>query len=288
MAVPDIECLRFNYESVLLRKIESRLGAIPSIGQMQSQNLLAVRKRNLLGDAMLITSDLLPDIYEIYNSCLNMFGSNLQGELFVQQSKEYNASIFAHNQKFDLLIHSALLKDFTSNELRFVFGHELGHVLLGHSRISVRELLSSAEELRPGLISPETKDMMYRWSRATELSADRVGLLCCGQLETAVTALFKTLSGLSGINIDRILSSFRAQYDILEKYMEKLSDAQSWIGTHPMIPIRFKALELAALDIIALRRQPDVFSSKGFRRIDQKISSILSTLDKYLTACNTI
>ena len=130
--------------------------------------------------------------------------------------------------------------------------------------------------------------MMYRWSRATELSADRVGLLCCGQLETAVTALFKTLSGLSRINIDRILSSFRTQYDILKQYMEKLSDAQSWIGTHPMIPIRFKALELAALDIIALRQQPNVFSGKGFRKVDQEISLILSTLDKYLTACNTI
>ena len=145
--VTDIECLRFNYESVLLRKIESRLGAIPSIGQMQSHNLLAVRKRNLLGDAMLITSDLLPDIYEIYNSCLNMFGNNLQGELFVQQSKEYNASIFAHNQKFDMLIHSALLEDFTSNELRFVFGHELGHVLLGHSRISDPDLSALKQKI---------------------------------------------------------------------------------------------------------------------------------------------
>lgn len=284
----NIECLRFDYETELLREIESRLGSIPSVNQMQSQNLLALRKRNLLGEAMLLTPDLLPDIHEIYNSCLNMFGHNFQGDLFVQQSKEYNASILAHNQKFDLLVNSALLEDFTSNELRFVFGHELGHVLFRHSQISVRETLTLAEEINPGLISPETKNLMYKWSRAAELSADRVGLLCCGQLEFASKALFKTVSGLSGVNIDLILSSFRSQYDILKNHMEKLSDAQSWIGTHPMIPIRFKSIELAALDIISFRQRPNLFNPKGFRRVDQEISSILSTLDKYLTACNTI
>lgn len=288
MAITDIEYLRFNYESSLFREIETRLGAIPTTSQVQSQNFLALRKRNLIGDAMLISPDVLPEVYEIYTNCLNLFGNDLHGNLFVRQSKEYNANIFSHNKKFDLLIHSALLEDFTPNELSFVLGHELGHVLLGHSQVSMLDLLKLIEDLKPGLISPETKDLMYRWSRAAELSADRVGLLCCGKLEPAAKALFRTLSGLSGISIDRILNSFHTQYDFLEAHMEKLSDGQSWIGTHPMVPIRFKALELAALDIILLRNQPDVFSQKGFRKVDQKISSILLTLDKYLAACNEI
>lgn len=288
MAITDIEYLRFNYESSLLREIETRLGAIPTTSQVQSQNFLALRKRNLIGDAMLISPDVLPEVYEIYTNCLNLFGNDLHGNLFVRQSKEYNANIFSHNKKFDLLIHSALLEDFTPNELSFVLGHELGHVLLGHSQVSMLDLLKLIEDLKPGLISPETKDLMYRWSRAAELSADRVGLLCCGKLEPAAKALFRTLSGLSGISIDRILNSFHTQYDFLEAHMEKLSDGQSWIGTHPMVPIRFKALELAALDIILLRKQPDAFSQKGFRKVDQKISSILLTLDKYLAACNEI
>jgi len=288
MAITDIECLRFNYESDLLRKIESRLGEIPTISQMQSKNFLALRKRDLLGDAMLLSPDVLPEIYEIYTNCLSLFGSNLQGNLFVRQSKEYNANIFSHEQKFDLLINSALLEDFSPNELSFVIGHELGHALLGHSQVSMIELLRLTDELKPGLISPETKELMFRWSRTAELSADRVGLLCCGKLESAAKALFKTLSGLSGINIDRIFNSFHTQYDILEAHMEKLSNGESWIGTHPMIPIRFKAIELAALDIIFLRKQPEAFSQKGFRKIDQKISSILLTLDKYLAACNEI
>ena len=280
--ITDIECLRFSYESNLFRAIEARLGSVPFIGQSQAQNLLTARKRHLLGDAVHITSDLLPDVHDVYQSCLDMFDNNLHGNLFVHQSKEYNASVFAHGRRFDLLIHSALLKDFTLEELRFVLGHELGHVLFGHSRFPVREILSSIEEINPDSVSPETRHLLFRWSRAAELSADRIGLLCCGQLTTAVKALFQTSSGLSGIEVDRVLRSFHDQYEALEAHIEKISDSKGWMHTHPMIPIRFKALELAALDIVALRQQSNAFSLKGFRAIDQKIAFILKTLDNSL------
>lgn len=172
--ITDIENLRFSYESNLFRVIEARHGPVPSIGCTHGQNLLAARRQKLLGDAVRVTSDLLPDVYEIYHSCLDMIGNDLHGDLFVQQSRDYNASVFAHGRKFDLLIHSALLNDFSFDELRFVLGHELGHVLFDHSRFPVREILSLIEETRPNAISPESKNLLFRWSRATELSADRV------------------------------------------------------------------------------------------------------------------
>jgi len=280
--ITDIEPLRFSYENSLFRTIETRLGQAPSISQAQAQNLLAARERHLLGDAVRITSDLLPHVHEVYHSCLDMFGDDLCGNLFVQQSKEYNASVFAHGRKFDLLIHSELLKDFTLGELRFVLGHELGHVLFNHSRFPVRDIVSLIEETKPSFVSPETRNLLFRWSRAAELSADRIGLLCCGQLTTAVKALFQTSSGLSGIGVDRVLRSFRNQYEALEVHIKKVNDGKGWMHTHPMIPIRFKALELAALDIVALRQQSKTFSWKGFRAIDQKIASILNTLDNSL------
>lgn len=45
------------------------------------------------------------------------------------------------------------------------------------------------------------------------------------------------------------------------------------------IPIRFKAMELAALDIIALGHGSGGFSEKGFRSMDRQISGILAALD---------
>lgn len=276
MILKDIQSLRFGYESDLLRIIAAQLGpAFPLMGRDKAKNLLDARRKSLIGDAVRVTEDLLPDVYEAYHSCLDIFGGGLSGDLFVQQSQEYNANVFAHGKKFDLLIHSALLNDFTLDEIRFVFGHELGHVAFEHSRFSLHDFLSDAEE-----ISADTADLMFRWSRASEISADRVGLLCCGRLTTAVTALFRTSSGLSGIDVDRILRSFRLQYEELEAQLTQPSDSDlSWVRTHPMMAIRFKALELAALDIVSLRQGAAGFSWKGFRRIDGQIAAILNVID---------
>ena len=138
--IRDIESLRFSYETHLFNAIKSRLGPIPLIDYAQSRQLLDTRRRDLLGDAVRVTSDLLPEIHKEYQSCLDILGGGFSGDLFVQQSSFYNASVFAHDKKFDILIHSALLNDFLPDELRFVFGHELGHVLVKHSLFPFRDV----------------------------------------------------------------------------------------------------------------------------------------------------
>ncbi|GBC59866.1 peptidase M48 [Desulfonema ishimotonii] len=269
------EALRFSYESELLRVISARLGAVPLIDHSRSGNLLAARRQELLGEAVRVTADLLPETHAVYRSCLELLGGGLTGDLFVQQSGVYNASVFAHDTQFDILVHSALLKDFTADELRFVFGHELGHVFFKHSLFPVRGIIEQIGE-----DSPEAVALLLRWSRASEISADRMGMLCCGQLEPAVSALFKTASGLSGIDMGRVLTSFRKQYKALESQIRSVGEVAGWVRTHPMVPIRFKALELAALDIIALGRRDGFFSPRGFRDIDRQVADLLGALDR--------
>jgi tellurite resistance protein len=155
-----------------------------------------------------------------------------------------------------------------------VFGHELGHVVFGHSRVPVREILGRDEGVPAALAS-----LLFRWSRAAEVSADRVGLLCCGKLQDAVSALFLTASGILGVDEDRVLRSLRSQYEQLEAHIHDVGGSHGWIRTHPMIPIRFKALELAALDLVALRQRHQGFSWSGFRAIDAKVMGVLEKLD---------
>lgn len=276
--VKSLESIRFIYEKFLFQQIEDRIRQVSGYGQVD-QNLLDIRKRIILGDAVRITDDLLPHVHQVYQNCLNILGSKLSGDLFVQQSKEYNATVFASTDKFDILVDSALIHDFSLDELSFVFGHELGHVVYGHSWFPVREIFANIQ-----LITPEIRDLLSRWARSSEISADRIGLLCCGQLAPAITALFKTFSGLSGIDVDRVLRSFRKQYEELEQHIHKpVTDIFSWTLSHPMIPIRFKALELVALDIISFRKQPDEFSEETFRSVDHNIAVILESLDSCVT-----
>ncbi len=272
---PELENLRFGYESKLFQAIEAEIGEQRGRDSGEAQDLLQMRRRSLLGDAVRITPELLPEVHAAYQECLEVLGSGLTGNLFVMQSSEYNASVLAHEKTFDVVVHSALLKDFSLPQLKFVFGHELGHVVFGHSKFSVREILSNPDGVPGSLAS-----LLFRWSRAAEVSADRVGLMCCGQLVDAVSALFLTASGVSGIDDDRVLRSLRSQYNELERHINEQGGSHGWIRTHPMIPIRFKACELAALDLVALRQKHSGFSWSGFRGIDSKIMGVLETLDK--------
>lgn len=271
----DLETLRFSYEIRLFARIKTALGAVPVIDFHQGRQLLESRHRDLLGDAARITSDLLPAVHEAYQSALDTVGAGLSGELFVQQSSVYNANIFGHGDRFNILVHSALIRDFSGEELRFVFGHELGHIIFQHHLFSVREMVSSIREMDTG-----AANLLLRYARATEISADRVGLLCCGRLPPAVSALFKISSGLTGVDSDRMLRSLQDQFRELEQQLRSTRTAAGWVRTHPMIPVRFKAMELAALDIIAMNRGNPAFSDRGFRRIDQQIAAILEALDQ--------
>ncbi len=270
----ELENLRFSYETRLFSAIEAEIGPRAERDSEETRNLLQARRRSLLGDAVCITEDLLPEVHAAYKDCLATLGGGLTGNLFVMQSNEYNASVLAADKTFDVVVHSALLKDFSLEQLRFVFGHELGHVVFGHSKFSVHEILSNPEGTPASLAS-----LLFRWSRAAEVSADRVGLLCSGKLTDAVSALFLTASGIQGIEEHRVLRSLRTQYDQLEAHINDVGGSHGWIRTHPMIPIRFKALELGALDLVALRQQHQGFSWAGFRGIDTKIAAVLEKLD---------
>jgi hypothetical protein len=104
-------------------------------------------------------------------------------------------------------------------------------------------------------------------------------MLCCGRLGAAISALFRTASGLAGIDEDRVLRSLRDQYEALEVALAGPTPASSAVRSHPMIPIRFKAIELAALDILAFGGKTGGFSSRGFQKVDRQIAGALQRLD---------
>ncbi len=273
----QLKGLRFSYEANLFSKLCNVLGdELTSKGDHVVREQFHARKRHLLGDAVRITEDLLPDVHRQYQACLSLLGGDLVGDLYVVQNPEYNANILAHGSRFDLLVHSSLLRDFDRDELNFVIGHELGHVIFEHSNFSIHEVFQKKE----GMVDPLTAGTIMAWSRAAEVSADRIGMLCCGTLGKAVTALFKISSGLSGISENAMLRSFRQQYDELTSHIDDRGQGHEWVRTHPMIPIRFKAIELAALDLVAMRSSGGkAFSTRGFRSIDSQIARILEALD---------
>ena len=86
----------------------------------------------------------------------------------------------------------------TEDELRYVAGHEMGHIKSGHVLYhTMGELFKAAVSQLPiisSLTTPIYYTLMY-WIRMSEFTADRAGLLACQNIDAAISAIIK-MSGL--------------------------------------------------------------------------------------------
>ncbi len=146
-------------------------------------------------------------------------------------------------------ISTALCRFFTTEELHFIIGHECGHIAAGHvlyhtlAAILAGEIAARLGPLGP-LLQLTLGVPLAAWSRRSEVTADRAGLICCGDIEIAERALLRVVTGMADVervDIDDYLRRFR---QVTEHH--KLGQWQALFKNHPMIPRRIIALRLFA------------------------------------------
>jgi Zn-dependent protease with chaperone function len=85
---------------------------------------------------------------------------------------------------------------------------------------------------------------LLAWSRRSEVTADRAGLLCCGDIAVAERALLRLLTGLA--DVDRVdMEDYLRRYKDIEDFHGS-AKFQELFSTHPMLPKRILALRLFA------------------------------------------
>jgi uncharacterized tellurite resistance protein B-like protein len=140
-----------------------------------------------------------------------------------------------------MVLTSALLEKFSEKELAFVIGHEIGHYLFEHTRFPVDYILQN----HGGRLSPLHAMKLYAWIRNAEITADRVGMICCGDFDVAANTFFKLSSGITATAFQFSLKDYLAQLDDLKGEVSgEEADPQDWFSTHPFNPMRLKALEV--------------------------------------------
>ncbi|MBV9380481.1 MAG: M48 family metallopeptidase [Streptosporangiaceae bacterium] len=176
-------------------------------------------------------------------------------ECYVVQSPIVNAMALGKDRPF-LVLTTGLVNLHDQEELRFVVGHELGHVLSGHAvyRTMLLWLIQLAARIAwmpigylglRGIIWG-----LEEWFRKSELSCDRAGLLACQDVDAARRALMKTAGGpqLSELNPD----AFREQaheYDAVPDLRDSILKLLQLQGnTHPFAVVRFAELDRWAMD----------------------------------------
>jgi Zn-dependent protease with chaperone function len=159
-------------------------------------------------------------------------------QAFVVPSRQLNAYTFGLDDPKVVVLYSALLDVMDADELRFIIGHEMGHIALGHTRLN--SLVGGLAGIPSNsLASAVLVTVFLWWNRTCELSADRAGLLATGKPEKAITALIKLVAGPTGKTARGLELAYRkidAEDDTL------LGSLQETFASHPMLIRRINAL----------------------------------------------
>ena len=236
-------------------------------------------RRHLLATALRLAESAAPDIHRIVGACRETLSVDTPIELYVYPDSGFNAAcVRPERGRLFVLFSSGLFEAFAPEEMRFVVGHELGHHLFSHHDIPVSQLLGGESPLQ-GPLSLE----IYAWARYAEISADRAGLACAGDLNGATGTLFKLASGLRGgggmtVRLDEFVAQVGDLQDEAATAERDDEPSADWFSTHPFSPLRLKAVQLFATS--------DVLSPGGISRqaLEAQTQELMTLMDpSYLT-----
>src|SRR6185369_5267592 len=117
-------------------------------------------------------------------------------ELYVEMSPLINAQCVGMTKPF-IVVTSAAVAQLDDEELRYILGHEIGHMLSGHAvyrtmMLILRNLATNLAWLPIGSIALRgIIAALQEWWRKAELSADRAGLLAGQDTSAALRAHMK-------------------------------------------------------------------------------------------------
>jgi len=229
--LPSERSLRFKI------RMNPALRRIPEPAEPIKDHAFALQRKSIT-----LPSNRIRDLAERLDERLKLLGIDIPLRITVTAGTELNA--FSGLNPIDdgliLGLSGALLAVFEPEELLFVVGHELAHHYLNHTRDDAH--LRRLRDLLPETASMRLK--IFSLSRRAELSCDRFGLLCCGDLEAAVSALLKLI--VQG-NLDRLEISpeyLTGKYEspVYHFYDARIDGVRPWTETHPFPEVRARAL----------------------------------------------
>lgn len=202
-------------------------------------------------NAVQVTADQFPRVHELYEEVLRTLDAPDHYPIFVSQTPIVNAGAYGMEQPF-IILNSGTVKLLEDDQLSYVMGHELGHIMSDHVlyRTMTVLLIQLANMGFPivGLAARVVLVALLEWSRKSELSCDRAGLLSIQDPERVMGSMLKMAGGGddSETNLDAFIhqaEEYRETGDVADQvfkvlnlmgathpfYVLRVSEIRSWI-----------------------------------------------------------
>ncbi|HJR17360.1 MAG TPA: M48 family metallopeptidase [Gemmatimonadales bacterium] len=192
------------------------------------------------GNAVRAGTTQFPRLWQLHTEVATTFDWPTVPELYVSQTPFFNAGAYGIEAPF-IVVHSAAIELLDDDELRVLLAHETGHVISGHALYHTIAAILAMMSLGalPVLASIAVLPIrlaFLEWSRKSELSADRAGLLGSQDILVAQRLDMKMAGGGRG-------AAFADQLDV-EAFMRQ---AHEYANTAEGLDIIYKLLGTLAL-----------------------------------------
>lgn len=137
-------------------------------------------------------------VHKLYERAASALDAPQEYPIFVSQTPIVNAGAYGMEKPF-IIINSGAVSLLDDEELQFVIGHEIGHIMSGHVLYTTMMVLlvQLAERGFPivGLAARAILIGLMEWYRKAELSSDRAGSLAIQTPDAGMRTMLKFAGG---------------------------------------------------------------------------------------------
>lgn len=263
----------FSGDLRVLRRLD-RLAPVRMVVESTVRFWKNFRKNELLGTAVKVSSRQFPHLHSQVVECAEILDIP-SPTVYVTESPHINAGTYGTNTESFIVVNSALIDKLDDPEVKYVIGHECGHIHNNHVVYhTAARFMAQGVGIYVKWASLPASMALDAWARRGEITCDRAGLVCCRDLDTALKAMMKLALGSERLFEEMNVDEFLAQLDGVQEGWGRLAEL---FRSHPYLPKRVKALQLFAESAY----YHNLIGEKGGRpldEIDREVEEIIQVL----------
>ncbi len=203
-------------------------GLVRKTLQLVSDKYCREQIQQLKASGILVTADTYPHFHGVLVECCDALDVVEEPEVYVTNRLQgINALTVGTDDKPIILVSPKSVITLSDGELKFMLGHELGHILqknlMCHTIKGMLDNLQDKSVILGTMVWDLIEIPLKEWYRCAEYTADRAGLICCKDIKF----VYHLANNLNSFQVTN------REVDFIELYK-----------IHPFIDKRIKNLEM--------------------------------------------
>jgi hypothetical protein len=223
----NLDKFRYSFDDPSQLNISLKKDPYEKATNQKSDNI-----NQLLSTSVRVTKEIFPNINSAIENVFKRLKIENNLNFFITANHfqtQASCSAMPLGDSAEIILTSKLIELLNGEELESVIAHEVAHFYYQHALYP---------QPNSSMNRVETLNLL-NFSRAAEISADRIGFIGCGSLESSLRAMLKITSGLSDKHLKFNFSNY---LDQLRELKEIKGDKNLMYSTHPNFLNRMQAL----------------------------------------------